>query len=118
MTHFVSVHREYKMEIPVGEIEFQSNYRLLELGKQTLASPMAALGFPGFTAAQDARNNMDVHLKKLDIYCKCWFPLWFSIMVRGVAVVDAKMKVLVAQECTNGESFTHLLDSCRTVLER
>ena len=59
------------MEIPAGEIEFQSNYRLLELGKQTLASPMAALGFPGFTAAQEARNNMEVHLKKLDIYSKC-----------------------------------------------
>ena len=64
------------MEIPVGggEIEFQSNYRLLELGKG-LASPMAALGFPSFSAVQDARNNMDVHLKKLESYSKTPPPL-------------------------------------------
>ena len=60
------------MEIPVGggEIEFQSNYRLLALGEQTLASPMAALGFPSLSAVQNARNNMDVHLKKLEGYSK------------------------------------------------
>lgn len=61
------------MEIPVGggEIEFQSNYRLLELGKQTLASPMAALGFPGFSTAHDPGGNMDVNLKKLEGYSEC-----------------------------------------------
>lgn len=60
------------MEIPVGggEIEFQSNYRLLELGKQTLASPMTALVFPGLSGVQNVRKDMDVHLKKLDSYCK------------------------------------------------
>ena len=115
------------MEIPAGEIEFQSNYRLLELGKQTLASPMAALGFPGFTAAQEARSNMEVHLKKLDIHSEFqdeWLPPpGVVVMVvffcgGGGGFVDAKMKVLVAQECTNGESFTPLLESCRSVLER
>ena len=58
------------MEIPVGEIEFQANYRLLEFGKQTLASPMAALGFPGLSTAHEVLNNMEVHLKKLDTYSK------------------------------------------------
>ncbi len=55
------------MDIPVegGEIEFHSNYRLLEFGKKTLASPMAALGFPAFSAAQDV-TTMDAHLKKLE----------------------------------------------------
>ncbi len=60
------------MEIPVsgGEMEFQTNYRLLELGKRTLASPLVAIGFPGLSAAHEARKNMDITLKKLESYSK------------------------------------------------
>ena len=63
------------MEIPVGggEIEFQSNYRLLELGKQALKSPLVALGFPSFSTVQDVRNDLDLSLKKLEGYSECGF---------------------------------------------
>lgn len=110
------------MEIPVGggEIEFQSNYRLLELGK-TLASPMAALGFPGFSAVQDVKNNMDFHLKKLEGYSEAFLCYLSCPVLNSVCVchpTDAQMKVLIAQETTNGENFIQPLDSCRTVLER
>jgi hypothetical protein len=58
------------MELPVGggEIEFQANYRLLELGKQSLASPLAVLGFPDLPVVRNARNSMDDRLKKLESY--------------------------------------------------
>ena len=62
-----------KMEIPVEEeeIKFQSNYRLVEIGKQTLGSPMAALGFPGLShGVRSADTTMDIHLKKLESYSK------------------------------------------------
>jgi len=59
------------MEIPAGEVEFRTNYSLLELGGQTLASPFAAVASPGFAAIEKVKADMDAHLKKLDGYCKC-----------------------------------------------
>lgn len=60
------------MEVPVGggEIEFQANYRLLELGKQTLASPLATIGLGDLSTIRGTRNSMDDRLKKLESYSK------------------------------------------------
>lgn len=54
------------MEIPVAV----GKDSLLKFGKTTLASPMVALGFPGLSAIEQTRNDMDTQLKKLDSYCK------------------------------------------------
>ena len=62
-----------------GEIEFQANYRLLELGKQSLASPLTALGL---STIRGTRNSMDDRLKKLESYSKLlYYTSWLARVV-------------------------------------
>lgn len=61
-----SEEQHINMEIPVAV----GKDSLLKFGKTTLASPMVALGFPGLSAIEQTRNDMDTQLKKLDSYCK------------------------------------------------